>query len=511
MPNYTNSPWSLIDPLRTFPSAEGRVTVDVAIIGGGITGVTTARLLKDAGLKVALIEARRLGKGETGKSTAHLTEVLDTRYHKLISKFGERGAQKAAQAQILAIRQIEGFINTRHIDCQFERLPGYLYAESEEDAQNLAKEMDAIKQLGLSAHEVTTFPLPFPAFRVICFDNQAQFSPVTYLFALADGIEGNGSHIFEQTHVLNIEDGNPCRLTSEHAVIQADHVVVAAHVPISTRYLMQTKLAAYRTYAVGVHLPQAGPAGLFWDTANPYHYIRTQRIQEKPYLIVGGEDHKVGEIVDTTDPFQRLEDFVMNHFGLTVAATDFRWSGQIINTVDGLPYIGKSPGAEHIYVATGYSGNGITSGTLAAILLADQVQGIANPWSELFAAKRLKPLASLKSYMSENIDFPKILINDRLTKLGHADSMQNIPFGQGQVLQVAGEKLAVYRNSRGEFSARSAVCTHLGCLVKWNQTEKSWDCPCHGSRFDPMGRVLNGPAISGLEARSLSVEDDRVR
>lgn len=510
MPNYTNSLWTLTPEKHVFQPPEGKLAVDVAIIGAGITGVTAARLLKDAGLKVALIDSRRVGKGETSKTTAHLTEVLDVRYHDLVSSFGLDGAKAAAESQRAAIERIAAFVRDRHIDCQFQRLPGYLYTETEKDARSLEQEAEAVRRLGLKAEATRDVPLPFPVVGALRFENQAQFNPRTYLLALLEGLDGAGSHVFEDAQVLDVQGADkhgPCRVMTDRAVIEAGDVIVAANVPISTKLAMHTKLAAYRSYVVAVALPGPGPAGLFWDTASPYHYIRSHQIDGTWYLVVGGEDHKVGETEDTHMPFERLEAYVTSHFGRTPQGTDLRWSGQIIEPVDGLPYIGKSPGEDHLYVATGFAGNGMTSGTLAAMILADEVLSATNPWRDLYDATRFKPLASAKSFVSENVDFPKHLVGDRLTRLEGRAGLTALPAGEGAVLKLDGEKVAVYRNTRGELVALSPVCTHLGCLVQWNTTEKSWDCPCHGSRFDPQGRVLNGPATAGLQAKPEAVRD----
>lgn len=506
MPNYTNSPWTSTVEERVYPRLDQSLAVDVAIIGAGVTGVTAARFLKNAGLKVALVESRRVGKGETGKTTAHLTQSLDTRYHTLISRFGIDGAKAVAASQEVAINRIAGFVEELHIDCQFDRLPGYLFAEDEGAAGELAKEEEAAARIGLGVEPVTSLPLPFPVVRGLRFPNQAQLHPRRYLLGLADGIDGDGCHIFEDTQVLDIKDedqGQECSVVTEWGVLRARNVIVASHVPIPKNLLLDTKLAAYRTYAVAVALPEDGPKGLFWDTASPYHYIRWQRVNGVCTLMVGGEDHKVGEGDDTREPFRRLEEYVASHLGQTVKDTDFRWSGQIIEPADGLPYIGRSPGMTHVYVATGYSGNGMTSGTLAGMLLSDELLGKANPWRDLYDATRFKPVASAKNFVEENVTFPKHLLTDRFKGLEGADALETLPAGEGRLFKIDGEKLAVYKNMRGELVTVSPVCTHLGCLVNWNTTEKSWDCACHGSRFDPQGRVLNGPATSALEPREL--------
>jgi len=509
MPNYTSPLWTEAPALGRFPRLAGDLTVDVAIVGAGITGVTAARLLKDAGLRVALVESRRVGQGETSKTTAHLTEILDTRLHTLIARFGVDGARLAVQGQRAALDRIAAFIDARSIACDFQRLPGFLYTETPDGVRTLEAEAAAAERIDLPAALTRDVPLPFPVFQALRFEHQAQFHPRAYLHALCDNLDCDGSHVFEETHVSAVEDGEPCRVVTALGVITARDVIVAAHVPITNLVLLHTKLAAYRTYAVAIaDPPSVNVEGLFWDTAEPYHYTRQQIVGGTRYLIVGGEDHKVGENDDTTASFKRLEQFVLAHFGQRVAPTDFRWSGQIIESADGLPYVGRNALSRHTFVATGFSGNGMTNGTLAAMVLADEVRGVSNQWSRLLDATRIKPLASAKAFISENVDYPKHLIGDRIAQLIHGGDVGDIAPGEGAVLLVRGTKLAIHRNGAGELSALSPVCTHLGCLVHWNTTAKSWDCPCHGSRFDPTGHVLNGPAVAPLEAKPLPPDLD---
>ena len=306
--------------------------------------------------------------------------------------------------------------------------------------------------------------------------------PRLYLQGLERAFVAMGGTIFEDTQVVAIDEGAPCRVISDRGVVTAKDVVVAAHVPIVNRFLLHAKLAAYRTYVVGIDLGgDAGVAdGLYWDLAEPYHYIRTQAIAGRRYLIVGGEDHKVGVTDDTTAPFERLESYARVRFGRDVAATDYRWSGQIVVSADGLPYVGRNSLSHDVYVATGYAGNGITQGTLAATVLTDAICGVDNPFAELLDATRIKPLASAAAVLSENLDYPVHMVTDRLPGFRADDSaaaLAAIPPGEGRVLTLAGERLAVYRNGNGQLGALSPTCTHLGCLVHWNTTEKSWDCP----------------------------------
>lgn len=499
MPNFTNSVWtedSGVAPRH--PRLEGERRVDVAVIGAGITGITAACMLKRAGKTVAVLEDRRVGKGETGKTTAHLTEALDARYEHLITNFGEDGARLANRSQREAIERIASFVSDLSIPCDFERLPGFLYTENKEQVDAIEAEAAACERLGMTARLTDSVPLPFPVLRGLRFENQAQFQPRAYVLGLAATL---GDAIFEDTHVLEVHEDVPCRVVTDHGTVIADDVVVAAHVPISNKLFLHTKLAPYRTYVVGAYLDAPHPAGLFWDADDPYHYIRSHRLhQGTPVLIVGGEDHKVGQEADTHTPFHHLEEYVRRHF--PSAAIGFHWAGQIIEPVDGLAYIGRNTNSEHVYVATGYSGQGLTTGTVAAQLLSDLILGVPNPYAELYDATRIKPLASAKEFVRENVDFPAHLLRDRFRRHGEPE-LATLPAGEGAVMTVAGKRLAVYRNHAGELSALSPVCTHLGCHVNWNGTEKSWDCPCHGSRFEPTGRVLNGPAVMPLEAQEI--------
>jgi glycine/D-amino acid oxidase-like deaminating enzyme/nitrite reductase/ring-hydroxylating ferredoxin subunit len=514
MPNYINSVWSEATPAPAYEPLSGNVAVDVAVVGGGITGITAALLLARTGRSVAVVEARRIGKGETGKTTAHLTEVLDAPYHTLVSRFGAGGARLAAAAQRAAIERIAAFADECGIDCDFHRVPAFLFAETHAERAVLERECAAAVRVGVAATLVDSAPLPFRIEGALRFENQARIHPRMYLQGLERALVAMRGQIFEDTQVTAIAEGDPCRVISDRGVISARNVIVAAHVPIVNRFLLHAKLAAYRSYVVGVDLGSDAGVGdaLFWDMADPYHYIRLHEIGGRRYLLVGGEDHKVGESDDTTAPFERLESYVRVRFGRDVAATDYRWSGQIVTSADGLPYVGRNSLSNDVYVATGYAGNGVTQGTMAAMVIADQIVGRDNALSELLDATRIKPLASAGAVLAENIDYPKHMLTDRLRGGGGAsgvEALASIAPGEGQVLSIDKERLAVYRNGNGQLSALSPVCTHLGCLVHWNTTEKSWDCPCHGSRFDPHGRVLNGPAVAALEAKPIpGLRDD---
>jgi glycine/D-amino acid oxidase-like deaminating enzyme/nitrite reductase/ring-hydroxylating ferredoxin subunit len=377
-------------------------------------------------------------------------------------------------------------------------VPGYLYTERRADASMLEQELEAMRAAGVPAARTDDIPLPFPTARGLRVEAQAQLHPRRYLVPLARALQGDRVRIFEMTKVIGVRDGEPCRVETEAACVTARDVIVTANVPINNRVLVHTKLAAYRSYAVAASLPRtAAPRGLFWDTDEPYHYIRTQRVAGSTMVIVGGEDHKVGEEEDTDQRYQSLQAYLRSRFGSV--SVRYHWSGQIIEPVDGLPFIGRNPFSAHVYVATGFSGNGMTFGTLAGMLLSDLVLGRTNPFTDLYDARRVKPIVAAKAYLTENIGFPRRLVADRLTNLDvEASSVDEVGRGEGALPTVGGTKYAIYRDPHGRVHALSPICTHLACDVRWNTAERSWDCPCHGSRFTAEGKVLNGPAVGDL-------------
>lgn len=497
------SVWTRTSEQPSYPRLETTVDVDVAIVGGGLTGITAGILLKDAGYRVAVLEAREIAGGVTGFTTAHITEVLDTRYHVLARKFGRAGARLAASSQRTAIERIAAFVERYRLDCAFRWLPGWLYAEQPGHVDELQREFEAARDAGLQVSMQNDAPLPFRVAAALRFEGQAQFHPRDYVLPLAARLPGGGSHVFEQTRVLDVVDDEPCRVRTEHgAIVTARRVLLCTHHPINKVFL-HTKVAAYRSYVVTARVRGELPDGLFWDTEDPYHYLRAARDERGPLLLVGGEDHKVAEQAREAASFERLEEYVQERFDCEELVD--RWSAQVLEPVDGLPYIGRNAAASHCYVATGYSGNGMTNATVAAMLLVDLVMGRANPWADLYEATRVKPLASMRKFLGENKDFPKHLVGDRLRR-AEARSVEEVAPGQGRLVQLGGRTLAVYRSEAGELSALSPVCTHLYCHVQWNDAEHTWDCPCHGSRYDTSGEVIDGPAVRALERRPLPGE-----
>lgn len=499
----TTSFWSSTAPAPTqHPRLEGDTTADVAIVGAGITGVTAALLLAQRGQRVVLLEARRVGQGETGFTTAHLTEAIDTRYATLSRDFGREGARLAADASRAAIDRIEHFVLELGIDCDFRRLAGYLYTERESDLEALHAEHHAANAAGLATSMTREVPLPFPTAGAVVFPRQAELHIGMYLAGLVQAFTAAGGRVFEDTRVTSVDDGDPCTVVTESGVVRAAKVIVAANAPLN-RVFLQTKLAHYRSYAIAASVGAGPLSGLFWDTDDPYHYLRSARIPgtEASVLVVGGEDHKTGAVDDTAERYERLVRYVAKRFPLLEVG--HRWSAQIVETVDGLPFIGRNSLDTRVYVATGFAGNGITFGTTAGILMTDLVLGRENAWSDLFEPTRVKPVASASAFVTNNAEVGLHMVGDWV-RGAEARDLSEIAPGDGKLVKVRGQRLAVYRAPEGELHAVTPVCPHLGCLVHFNAAERSWDCPCHGSRFDVSGAVLNGPSTKPLERVDLA-------
>lgn len=488
--------------MSNYPPLQETVVADVAIIGAGITGVTTGLLLQQAGYSVVIIDAHPIAYGVSGFNSGHLTSMLlDMDFRRVIANFGEADTRTVTVHLQETILQIEQWAQDYAIACEFKRVPGYLYAESPEQVPDLRELEEAASRAGLPVRQVTRVPLPFPTEEGILVANQARFNPLKYIQGLARQFSEQGGSIYENSRVIDVKNGGtqaPHCIETEAGQVFADEVVIATHTPIGFRPALQSRLEAMRSYVIGIRTQDPIEDALFWDMEQPYHYIREAEDEKGRLVIIGGADHHTGEKRETETCFRELEEYAHKHFN--VEAIDYHWSAQFYNPADGLPYIGKLAGT---YVATGYSGEGLTFGTLAAKIITAQIQGREHPCSDILSPLRAKPIASASGILAENFNTLTHFVKDRFSKaevtaMESIPSSQEIPLGEGRICEIEGQKLAVYNSPEGVMHFLSPVCTHMKCIVGWNAAEKSWDCPCHGGRFDATGKVLNGPPVTDL-------------
>mgnify|MGYP002778837924 CR=1 FL=1 len=495
------SVWKDTSVQPTFAALQADTTADVCIIGAGISGLTTAYLLARAGKSVVVVDRMGIGGGETGQTTAHLASEMDDYFYEIERKHGERGARIAYESHHNAIAFIERVVQEEGIDCAFRRLDGFLFLGRGETEKMLADEAAAALRAGFPS--VERLPsLPFDFWRsppCIRFPDQGEFHPLRYINGLAKAIVANGGRIYTDTEVVgHPTGGSPVRIeTQSGAIVTATKALIATNYPISSWLGVVPKLAPYRTYVVGFEVPSGSiPHGLYWDTEEPYHYVR---LSEGPRsgtetLIVGGEDHKTGQAEDMDARFQALISWTRERF-LPAGEVVYKWSGQVQEPVDLMAFIGPHPGQENLYVITGDSGQGMTHGTLGGILVSDLMLDRENPWLELYDPGRSglsAPLEMAKENLNAVSHFKDLLVRQDV------GSLVEIAPGEGAVVHEGIIPVAVYRDEAGSVHRCSAVCTHMGCVVRWNKLEKSWDCPCHGSRFDAFGAVLTGPATKPL-------------
>lgn len=492
--------WVATTPETSYPQLPGDVEVDVAVVGAGITGVTAAILLKRAGKRVALVDSKRIVRGATGYTTAKVTSGHGVVYGKLTDTFGEDGARTYAESNQAAIEQIDELAREGGIDCDFERKDNYVIAEREEERGRVEQEAEAMRKLGLPASFVTETPLPYEVAGAVKLENQAQFHPRKYLLGLAETIPGDGSHVFENTRVTHVTraDAGACVGETGRGNVRAADVILATHLPFMDRGLFFAKAHPHRSYAVAAPIdPDQAPDGMFINAGTPTRSIRTIRDGERLLIQTGGQGHKPGQADDTAERYDALEGFLREHWP-AAGPVEYRWSTQDYMSLDRVPYVGRlNRRSKHVFVATGYSKWGMTAGTVAAELLADAVLGRENAWAALYDSKRLKPKATAVKFVKENASTGVRFFAQRFAR-GEKRSTEELGAGEGAILRVGGLKRAVYKDEGGEVHVLSPVCRHLWCYVEWNEAERSWDCPCHGSRYSGEGRVIQGPTVQDL-------------
>jgi glycine/D-amino acid oxidase-like deaminating enzyme/nitrite reductase/ring-hydroxylating ferredoxin subunit len=494
--------WVASAPETDYPVLTPGVHVDVAVLGGGIAGLTTALLLKRDGAKVAVVEAGRVAGGVTAYTTAKVTSLHGIQYQSVESSFGEDGARAYAEANEAGLERVAQFVEELDIDCDFRRKPAFTYAEDEGDRGKIEREVEAAKRAGLQASYTEETDLPWPVAAAIRVDDQAEFHPRRYLLPLAEAIAGGGSHVFERTRALAVAGGKErVRISTTRGELTADQVVVATHFPFLDRGGYFARMHPERSYGLGFYVNSGAkpPQGMYLSTESPSHTVRSHPTANGEMVIAGGESHKTGQGGDTAERVARLERWARERFD--VRSIEYRWSTQDNMPVDGVPFIGRlAPFQKRIWVATGFMKWGLTNGTAAGMILTDLIGGRDNPWAGLFDSTRFKPFASARELVKENANVGVHFVGDHL---GRPDvrSAEELEPGQAGIMRRGAGKVAAFREEDGTLHAVSAVCTHFGCQVKWNEAERSWDCPCHGSRFDFRGRLLQGPAVKDLERK----------
>jgi glycine/D-amino acid oxidase-like deaminating enzyme/nitrite reductase/ring-hydroxylating ferredoxin subunit len=471
---------------------------DVIIAGGGITGITTGLLLQKAGKSVLIGEAQSIAFGTTGGTTAHLNTFLDTPYNKIQKNFGENNAQLAARAVKDALALIKKNVEEYKIDCGYKELPGYLFSQDEKQTKELEDIVTASKECNVKVKWSDSIPVPASFKKAAEFSDQATFHPTRYVVALAKEFEKAGGILLENCRITAVEEGEPHAVKSNQGDFRSRHFIYATHIPPGVN-LLHFRCAPYRSYAIAMKLKNKKdyPDGLAYDMYDPYHYYRTQEIDGELYFIAGGEDHKTGHEVNTEARFKKLEAYVKNYFNVQSIVN--RWSSQYFEPTDGIPYIGHLPGhPDNMYVATGYGGNGMVYSAVAALTLTDMITGVKNENIQLFSPNRIKPVAGFANFVKEAADVVGLLIGNILPK-ERLPELADLAYGEARVVQYEGHRLAIYKDDEGEIFTLNSACTHIKCEVAWNSAEKTWDCPCHGSRFSYTGEMLTAPARKDLE------------
>ncbi|HEX6333540.1 MAG TPA: FAD-dependent oxidoreductase [Flavisolibacter sp.] len=493
--------------VEDYPSRQGSLDgqqFDVIIVGGGVTGITTALQLQKAGKKVLVAESHHLCFGTTGGTTAHLNSFLDKSYDDIEKDFGEDAAQLVVSATGKALELYRSNIEEYQIDCDYRQKDGYLYAVTDEQSEKLDSIFEASVRAGVEVVRSERIPVPVEFKKAIVYREQAQVHPAKYVYGLAKAFEAAGGVIMQNCHVNDVVESDEMVVADTSlGPVKGTYLIYATHIPPGIN-LLHFRCAPYRSYAIAVELKSGDyPDGLAYDMFDPYHYYRTHETADKKYLVIGGEDHKTGHEKFTDSCFAQLEAHARSYFDVGTVA--FRWSSQFFEPADGLPYIGLLPGSTgNILVATGYSGIGMICSHISALLLTDLIMKKENAYAALFNPNRVKPVAGFANFVKENVDVVTEFFEKRL-EAEKIEGLNELAPGEARVVRYEGKKLAVYKDPQGKVYAVNPVCTHAKCVVSWNGSEKSWDCPCHGARYDLDGKVLTGPARKGLEPVSIDV------
>ncbi|WP_305066684.1 FAD-dependent oxidoreductase [Methanoculleus sp.] len=505
LPGTAESYWIATSPETGFPPLDGDGRVDVTVIGGGIAGITTAFLLKKAGLTVALIDAGRIATGATGATgytTAKIASLHRLIYAELIDRLGEEKTRQYAEANQAGIEMVASNVLEYDIPCSFERKSAYTYAESEEGRSLVAAEADAARGLGLPAAFTEDVPLPGRTYGAVVVENQAQFHPRSYLLLLAGHLPGEGSYVFETTRALDIEEqAGGVAVKTDRGTLSSDYAVLATHYPIYDRSgAYFARMQPSRSYALGVRIEEPFPDGIFINAAGPVHSWRSQPAGDGELVIVTGAAHGTGQAADTRAHYRSLEEYARSVY--PARSVDYHWSAQDYITADRVPYIGRlAAGHDRVFVATGFGKWGMAAGTAAGMILTDLIRGRTNPWAEVFDPSRFREQPEFPDRVRKQLEAAGGRIEVEAAWFDR--EIKAIPPGEGKVVELDGQKVAIVRDGSGEVTTLDATCMHMGCTVAWNNAEKSWDCPCHGSRYDADGKVIGSPTVRDLKEKEI--------
>lgn len=494
----TRSIWQTEPDFQPTSSWAPAEPYDVLVVGAGVTGLTTALLLQEKGQRVLVAESYQVGWGTSGATTAHLNTMLDTPYSTVVDDFGEDGAKLLHIGAREAIDLVEDLTERYAIDSELAYKTGFLFAETGDETKALDTVKKGADQVGMVANWTDSLPIPVPHQKVLRVELQGQFHPTKYLHGLVRAFESLGGTLLQACRVGDVtQHDGVFEAESTLGTLRAKKIVWATHIPPGIN-LLHFRNAPYRSYVLAARLanPAEYPDALVYDGKDPYHYYRTQTIDGVPYLVAGGADHKTGHEANTEHVFNDLEAYLRTHFA--IERVDFRWSSQYYVPSDGLPYIGALPGQADQYCATGFSGNGMTLGTLAGQVLCDLLTRGESRYEALFSPSRIKPIAGFMEFVKENADVVREFIGKRFAYESISELAEIAP-GEARLVKYDGRKLGIYKDEAGVIHAVNPVCTHAKCIVAWNTAERSWDCPCHGARFDPNGTVITGPARHSLE------------
>ncbi len=493
----TESFWLAASKKTDYPYLQEDIKTEVAVVGGGMTGLTTAYLLKKEGFKVAVIEAGRIAQGTSGHTTAKITSQHSIIYSKIKNYMGKEKAKQYADANQAAISTIFSIVNNEDIDCDFHWEPSYTFTFADSYLQKVADEAGTASSLGLKASFTENIPLPFKIKGAVKFDDQARFHPRKYLTALSKKIEGDGCFIFENTRVIDVNEGNPgAVVTDKGKKVTADNIVIASHFPCYDGMgFYFARMYPERSYLLALKVKEKFPGGMYVSAEDPGRSLRSHEYEGSEILLVAGEHHKTARETNLNKHYENLMDFARSHYD--VQQLLYRWSAQDYTTLDKVPYAGRlTSKTPNIYVATGFRKWGMTNSTVSSMIIKDLIIKGENPWEELYSPSRFVPNPSIISFMSTNAGVAANLVTGKLKPVP-----QNIELEEGEAgeAKIEGCKMGIYKDNNGGIHTVDTTCTHMGCELKWNDAEKSWDCPCHGSRFTYDGNILEGPAVNKLE------------